>query len=105
VPLFTSNFEDDLPDRNLAEETNLRKVFVERPEALAPLKQMAENYAAARAMVAKNLRRYERIQQASLKLKPLPEGKVALTCEARAPQTEWRVTLAPNELLVLVYDR
>ena len=89
--------------RDLAAANNLHPDFAAHPEALAPLRRMAADFPAARAMVATNLRRYEETQQASLTLKPVPADKVVLSDPAGGLPFDLTAILAPNEVLVLVF--
>jgi hypothetical protein len=56
-------------------------------------------------MVFENLNKYQRIQQNSLRLKAVPEGKAALKTVPRVPQVELCVNFDPDEVCVLVFER
>ena len=89
--------------RDLAAANNLHPDFAAHPEMLAPLRQMAGDYLAARAMVAKNRRHYEQAQQACLTLQPVPADGLVLAGAPEAPELQLTTTLAPNEVRVLVF--
>jgi|GEM_PF-1897425 len=91
--------------RDLAAADNLQPVFVEHPKALATIKNMAADYSSARGMIFRNLDKYQLMQQNSLRLKAVPEGKVALKTVPRVPQVEISANLAPDEVCVLVFER
>jgi len=89
---------------DLAAAGNLQPVFGAHPKALATVKDMAADYPAARVMIFRNLGRYQLMQQNSLRLKSVPEGKATLKTVLRVPQVELAATLKPDEVCVLVFD-
>ncbi len=90
--------------RDLAAEGNLQPVFVAHPKALATVKDMAADYPAARVMIFRNLERYQLIQQNSLRLKTLPEGKATLKTVPQVSPVEIGANLMPDEVIVLVFE-
>lgn len=89
--------------RDLESEGNLRPEFMAHPDALGTIRKMANDYLKAKTMVRRNCDRYQRIQQQSLVLKPIPEGTVSLTAWPRVPHRSISAGLLPNEVRVLVF--
>ena len=83
---------------------NLLPLYADHPGALGTIKNMAADYPVARKMVFGVLEKYQRIQQSSLTLKPLPAGKAVLSSVPRVPQFAVSAGLLPNEVLVLVFE-
>ena len=84
---------------------NLQEVYIEHPKALGTIRNMAVDYLKARGMVFQTLEKYKKIQQKSLTLKSVPEGKAALNRVPRVPQVSVSAQLRPNEVFVLVFNR
>jgi hypothetical protein len=91
--------------RDLEKEGNLKAVFAQNPEAIGTVRDMAQDYPAARAMIFRQLEKYIGIQQQSLTLQPLPEGKLALRNPSGPAVLELDAQLAPDDLSVIVFDR
>ena len=91
--------------RDLEKEGNLKAVFAKNPEAIGSVRDMAQDYSAARTMIFRELEKYIGIQQQSLTLQPLPEGKLTLRNPSGAAVLEMDAQLAPDDLCVIVFDR
>ena len=98
----TSFFEE--VRRDLEKEGNLKAVFAKNPEAIGSVRDMAQDYSAARTMIFRELEKYIGIQQQSLTLQPLPEGKLTLRNQSGAA-VELEAQLSPDDLSVIVFDR
>ncbi|MFZ4778425.1 MAG: hypothetical protein ACOYM3_23900 [Terrimicrobiaceae bacterium] len=90
--------------RDLEKEGNLKAVFAKNPEAIGSVRDMAQDYSAARTMIFRELEKYIGIQQQSLTLQPLPEGKLTLRNQSGAA-VELEAQLSPDDLSVIVFDR
>jgi hypothetical protein len=66
---------------------------------------MAQDYPTARAMIFRQLEKYIGIQQQSLTLQPVPEGKLVLRNTSGLSVLELDAQLAPDDLSVIVFDR
>ena len=91
--------------RDLEKEGNLKAVFAGNPEAIGTVRDMAQDYPTARAMIFRQLEKYIGIQQQSLTLQPVPEGKLVLRNTSGLSVLELDAQLAPDDLSVIVFDR
>jgi hypothetical protein len=89
--------------QDLEKADNLLPIFANNPDALGTIKNMAADYPKARQMIDQGLEKYQKIQQQSLTLKPVPAGSLELSSVPRVPQQSLSAVLLPNEVRVFVF--
>ena len=90
--------------RDLEKDGNLKAVFAQNPGAIGTVRDMAQDYPTARAMIFRQIEKYIGIQQQCLILQPLPERKLMLRNQSGSAVLELDVQLAPDDLSVIVFD-
>jgi hypothetical protein len=90
---------------DLEASDNLQPFFIENIQALGTIPTMASNFVSAKVMIYENMEKYGPVQQQSLTLKPVPEGKVSILSKPEEMRTEVSAVLSHDEICVLVFTR
>jgi hypothetical protein len=90
--------------RDLEKDGNLKAVFAQKPGAIGTVRDMAQDYTAARAMIFRQIEKYIGIQQQCLTLQPLPKRKLVLRNQSGSAVLELDAQLAPDDLSVIVFE-
>jgi hypothetical protein len=90
---------------DLEASDNLKPFFIENQQALGTIPTMASNFGSAKVMIYENMEKYGPVQQQSLTLKPVPEGKFSILSKPEEKRTEVSAVLSHDEVCVLVFRR
>jgi len=92
-------------DLNDANNLKFKFKFKENDREVGTIRSMAADYDAASKMIFTQMAKYQNLQQKSLSLKEVPEGKLSIQMNPGKGETEVSADLLPDEICVFIFKQ